>query len=482
MAELVARASPPAEVFSAVAREASGLLDGRAMTLTRFDGGTELVVVASQGGPAPLGERIAFEPDTLPDRVLRGAPVVRVDDYVRERDAELAATFGIVAAVAVAVAVAGEVWGMLTATSDAGPLPPDTEQRLEEFAQLVGAAVSNSQARTDLQSKVDEQAALRQVAELAARGASAEDVLQAVAVQGSRLAGVDFTSLLPLRTGRIDRDRRAERCTGWRRRRDARTGHGRRRRPAGVADGPGGARRRPLSGVGALADDRAGFRVLREPRGPGPHRRRAVGRAGGRGSPAAARGTEDHLANFADLIGTAIAAAEARLRLRALADGPAALRRVAELVARGPPEEVFLAVTNEAPALLGDLPVKLVIDDDGVVSGGRHSPAADGSTAAVPITVEGRVRAALVTSSSGRPLPADTESRLGQFAELAAVAIANAETKAKLTASRARVVATADETRRRLQRDVHDGAQQRLVHTIIALTAIRHEGRGSNKS
>jgi signal transduction histidine kinase len=54
------------------------------------------------------------------------------------------------------------------------------------------------------------------------------------------------------------------------------------------------------------------------------------------------------------------------------------------------------------------------------------------------------------------------------------VAIANAETQAKLTASRARVVATADETRRRLQRDVHDGAQQRLVHAVIALKMARN--------
>jgi signal transduction histidine kinase len=58
---------------------------------------------------------------------------------------------------------------------------------------------------------------------------------------------------------------------------------------------------------------------------------------------------------------------------------------------------------------------------------------------------------------------------LTPFAELVAAAIANAENKSKLMTSRARVVATADETRRRLQRDVHDGAQQRLVHTIIAL-------------
>jgi len=87
--------------------------------------------------------------------------------------------------------------------------------------------------------------------------------------------------------------------------------------------------------------------------------------------------------------------------------------------------------------------------------------------------IEGRVWGALTTSTPGPPQPAGTEQRLLQFAELAAAAVANAENKAKLTASRARVVATADETRRRLQRDVHDSAQQRLVHTVITLKLAR---------
>jgi signal transduction histidine kinase len=78
-----------------------------------------------------------------------------------------------------------------------------------------------------------------------------------------------------------------------------------------------------------------------------------------------------------------------------------------------------------------------------------------------------------VASTPGPPLPADTGARLAQFADLVAVAIANAEMNAELVASRARVVATADETRRRLQRDVHDGAQQRLVHAVIALKLAR---------
>jgi signal transduction histidine kinase len=100
----------------------------------------------------------------------------------------------------------------------------------------------------------------------------------------------------------------------------------------------------------------------------------------------------------------------------------------------------------------------------------------------VPVIVEGRVWGNLSTSSSGPPIPSGTEDRLAPFAELAAVAIANAENKAKLTASRARVVATADETRRRVQRDVHDSAQQRLVHTVITLKLARNAitaGRGA---
>jgi signal transduction histidine kinase len=60
-------------------------------------------------------------------------------------------------------------------------------------------------------------------------------------------------------------------------------------------------------------------------------------------------------------------------------------------------------------------------------------------------------------------LPADTESRLTDFADLVATAIANAETRAQLTASRARIVSAGDEARRRFERDLHDGAQQRLV-------------------
>ena len=92
-----------------------------------------------------------------------------------------------------------------------------------------------------------------------------------------------------------------------------------------------------------------------------------------------------------------------------------------------------------------------------------------GATAAVPITVEGQVWGGLATTTSGGPVAADVMDRLAEFAELAAAAVANAENKAQLRASRARLVVMADETRQRLQRDVHDGAQQRLVQTVLTL-------------
>jgi len=79
----------------------------------------------------------------------------------------------------------------------------------------------------------------------------------------------------------------------------------------------------------------------------------------------------------------------------------------------------------------------------------------------------------MILSSRSEPLPADTETRLAAFTELAATAVANAEAQAELAASRARIVAAADETRRRIERDLHDGVQQRLVIQALMLSAIR---------
>ncbi|MEA2146462.1 MAG: hypothetical protein QOG59_2049, partial [Solirubrobacteraceae bacterium] len=228
--------------------------------------------------------------------------------------------------------------------------------------------------------------------------------------------------------------------------------------------------------------------------------------------------TEARLASFTELVATAIANAESRVALTRLAEEQAALRRVATLVARGvPPEEVFAAVTEEVVRLL---PVDFAhmgrYEPDAVVtilaasgSTAEHFPVGRGwslggknvativfetgrpgrlddyghahgvlgltgrelgmrSSAGMPILVEGKVWGVIVTGSTTRPsLPSDIEGRLGSFTELVATAVANAESRAALAASRARIVAAADESRRRIERDLHDGAQQRLVHAVI---------------
>ena len=213
----------------------------------------------------------------------------------------------------------------------------------------------------------------------------------------------------------------------------------------------------------------------------------------------------------------AIEAEHSRDELHVVADLQASLRRVATLVARGvAPSEVFSAVADELARCLGVRHTTLFRfepDGAGLLIAGHHEsdrtemvvgqrfslhgesvaamvfrtgrparmdshdhdkargPAADyirrlgmRSGVGVPIIVDGRVwGAAIVGSSQPDPLPPDTELRLGDFADLVTTAIANAEAHAQLTASRARIVAAGDEARRRFERDLHDGAQQRLV-------------------
>jgi signal transduction histidine kinase len=94
------------------------------------------------------------------------------------------------------------------------------------------------------------------------------------------------------------------------------------------------------------------------------------------------------------------------------------------------------------------------------------------SSAGSPIVVDGRLWGVMVGGSvAGSPLiPDGTEFRIREFTDLAATAIANAENRAELTASRTRLVAAGDHARRRIERDLHDGVQQRLVSLALDLT------------
>jgi signal transduction histidine kinase len=207
----------------------------------------------------------------------------------------------------------------------------------------------------------------------------------------------------------------------------------------------------------------------------------------------------------------------------AIAEEQSALRRVATLVAQQPPPaEVFEAVTREVGLLCGaDLARLERYEEDGTVTGVAAWSRAPGPLAELtvgtrftldglsiargveqtggpvrvdsfgtdtgaiaqearavgirasvgcPIVVGGRLWGVIAASRKREePFPADTEAKIARFTELVATAIANAEARAELTASRARIVATADRARRRIERDLHDGAQQRLVSLALRL-------------
>lgn len=98
------------------------------------------------------------------------------------------------------------------------------------------------------------------------------------------------------------------------------------------------------------------------------------------------------------------------------------------------------------------------------------------SVVGTPVVVEGRVWGEMGAGSTlEEPLPPDAEARLASFTELVATAIANADSHAELMASRARIVAAADETRRRIERDLHDGTQQQLVTLMLDLQLLQAE-------
>ena len=213
-----------------------------------------------------------------------------------------------------------------------------------------------------------------------------------------------------------------------------------------------------------------------------------------------------------------------RDELTVLVEQQAALRRVATLVARGVrPSDVYAAVVMELSRCLGtDYAALFRCETGGAATlvaawdrpgatkepvGGRFSLEvenlaatvlrtgraarmdshrnAPGSAAAdipepgsrsrvgAPIVVDGRLWGSAIVGSSGpEALPPDTAARVGDFADLVATAIANAATREELTASRARIVAAADDARRRFERDLHDGAQQGLVSLGLELRAL----------
>ena len=389
-----------------------------------------------------------------------------------------------------------------------------------ELASYAGRSADVSEAaRTEL---VSEQAALRRVATLVARGGPPEAIFAAVAEEVGilleadgacviRREGGDEVTLLPgwsafgsdpLPVGRVELAVAPATADALRTQRAARI----------EVDAGDGVMPRLLQRIGARSA--VGAPIVVDGRLWGVMLAWRV-----RPVPLPAT-TEARLADFTELIATAVSNSASREALARLAEEQAALRRVATLVASEPrPDHVFAKVAEEVARLLRVDDTKLyryeqdrtavVVADWGVPTtpapvGTRLIPEADSiagtvfrtarparnddyaidsrpsatvtrrhafrSAVGCPIVVDGRLwGAAIATSRQDAPLPPDTESRMGEFTALLATAISNIEARSALAASRARIVAAADEERRRVVRDLHDGAQQRLVHTVITL-------------
>jgi signal transduction histidine kinase len=110
------------------------------------------------------------------------------------------------------------------------------------------------------------------------------------------------------------------------------------------------------------------------------------------------------------------------------------------------------------------------VDDYGAIPGGEpYLREGIRSAVAVPIHVNGRLWGAIAVGSGQGPPPPDTEQRMTAFTDLVATAVANAQNRAELITSRARIVAASDEARRRIERDLHDGVQQGLIALALRL-------------
>ena len=194
VATLVAGGAAAHDVLAAVAREIGELLDLPAVEMSRLDpGGASSVVVGAWGRiphPFQVGTRWRLEGPTVSNEVLRTGRTARVDDY-EALDSEMAAAVrsaGVHSAVGVPIVVEGELWGVLATGALVGEsLPDDIEERLEEFTRLLAAAISNTQAREELDRVINEQSALRRIATLVAQDADPGTIFDAVCVETGRI-------------------------------------------------------------------------------------------------------------------------------------------------------------------------------------------------------------------------------------------------------------------------------------------------------
>ncbi len=526
VATLVARDVSPGEIFAAVSEEVALVFNSGAGVL-RFERDSAVVFVGVANVEIPLGTRWEFQEGMASAEVYRTGRSARVEaldwSAVGGPVGEASQRLGTISTVGSPIVVEGRPWGAMIVSSRDDLLPPDTEERLEKFTELIATTVANAQSRETVAELVEEQAALRRVATLVANDVPPNEIFSAVSEEVARL----FDSAAAV--GRFEPDpvvvyvgvvnidipvgSRWEFQNGMISAEVYRTG-----RPARVEEGDWST----LEGELGEAVRRHGFRSMVG--SPILVEGQLWGTIAVSSQDLLPRGTEERLEKFTELIATAIANAATRQARAQLAEEQAALRRVATLVAEGAePEAVFSAVAEEVAHVL-DVALSAVVryEADGAAtqvgsSGwGNENPFPVGtswkldensvsglvaktrlparvanyaevpgpiaaavtrdvgihSAVGAPILVGGHLWGVMMAlSTEKKPLPDDAEARLAAFTELVATAISNTTARTELIESRARIVAAGDEARRRIERDLHDGTQQRLVSLALAARA-----------
>jgi signal transduction histidine kinase len=496
VATLVADCVPSAELFSAVTKEVAHVFSdvdpSLVASVIRFDTGPESVLVGASRPyeNEPLGARWAPKDLYVSTRVLRTGSSARVDeadlDTIGGPDADVLRLRGFLYQVGSPVVVEGQLWGAMCLNSGQ-ELPPDTDERLEGFTELVAASIANAEARGEVERLVDEQAALRRVATLVAHGTAPAEIFAAVSAEVDHVFGLDPATFDVAVVGRFEPGPELV-IVGI---------------SKSVEVGPLGSRWPPdglfapthVFRTGRSARIRADDVVSAD--GDVAELLRQHDYLSQVASPIVVDGrlwgamlvttksdlppdAEDRLAQFTELVATAIANAESREALAKLAHEQAALRRVATLVARdAPSKEVFEAVATEVCKLLDtDITVVGRYDSDGAATavgswgsspggvpvgtrsaiGGRNvltvvaetsKPARiDGyddatgeageiarrfgwrSSIAAPIVVENRLWGVmLVATQRLEPFPTGAEERLAAFTDLVASAVSNTESR-----------------------------------------------------
>ena len=542
VATLVAQGASASTVFTAVSEEIGQLFGDNLAAVGRYDAdgrAITLVGIPHNVEGIEAGMRVEVSDETPAGMVQATGRSARLDRA--DWSSPVGEQLGVISSVTSPIIVEGRLWGAMSALARTKPLPADTEQRLERFSDLVATAIANAEAREALERVAEEQAALRRAATMVVEGVPPEVIFSAISDEVGRLFAADTAAVV-----RFEHDPPSIVVVG--------VGAVMPGIPVGTRselDDSLAVTQLYRTGHSARFDDRDLARV-REPFREAARRLDLTstvvspisveGRLWGAISISAKAtfpmDTETRLERFSDLLATALANAESRQALEALAAEQSALQRIATLVAQGAAAAtVFAAVSEEVAELYSDglaavgryaadgsflTVVGVASDGEWLAVGSRleltgwpHTPAAmvyatgrsarvDWSAAtaeaarvdaagraarvdwsasvsghgrradivssvACPITVEGRLWGAVGAMARTKPLPLDTEARLERFSDLLATAIANAENKSELAASRRRIVAASDEARRRIERDLHDGTQQRLVTLALAV-------------